>query len=113
MFFLGIILWKGASRFNGEGMGGVFQIGGALFLSGGGAPWGGISFDGKGFRKKLLDGTHHTQPPTPTMGNPAPSLYIYIYIYMIIIKRYCFQTEQLKHWQKQNILYFENDIILW
>ena len=48
MFFLGIILWKGASRFNGEGMGGVFQIGGALFLSGGGAPWGGISFDGRG-----------------------------------------------------------------
>ena len=38
---------------------------------------------------------------------------IYLSLYMIIIKRYCFQIEQLKLWQKQNILYFENDIILW
>ena len=46
-------------------------------------------------------------------------VYIFIYhstylsLYMIIIKRYCFQIEQLKLWQKQNILYFENDVILW
>ena len=38
---------------------------------------------------------------------------IYVSLYMIIIKRYCFQIEQLKLWQKQNILYFENDVILW
>ena len=31
---------------------------------------------------------------------------------MIIIKRYCFQIKQLKLWQKQNILYFENNVIL-
>ena len=34
-------------------------------------------------------------------------------LYMTIIKQYCFQIEQLKLWQKQNILYFENDVILW
>ena len=28
---------------------------------------------------------------------------IYLSLYMIIIKRYCFQIEQLKLWQKQNI----------
>ena len=38
---------------------------------------------------------------------------IYLSLYMIIIKRYCLQIEQLKLWQKQNILYFENDAILW
>ena len=38
---------------------------------------------------------------------------IYLSLYMIIIKRYFFQIEQLKLWQKQNILYFENDTILW
>ena len=36
---------------------------------------------------------------------------IYLSLYMMIIKRYCFQIEQLKFWQKQNILYFENDVI--
>ena len=36
------------------GGGFVFQ-GGASFLSGGGTPWGGISFDG-GVQKKSLDG---------------------------------------------------------
>ena len=40
---LGIILWKGVSRFNG---GICFSDGGASFLSGRGAPWGrGIGFD--------------------------------------------------------------------
>ena len=38
---------------------------------------------------------------------------IYLSLYMIIIKWYCFQIEQLKFWQKQNIFYLENDIILW
>ena len=37
MLFLGIISWKGTSRFNG---GIVFQMEGASFLSGAGAPWG-------------------------------------------------------------------------
>ena len=36
---------------------------------------------------------------------------IYLSLYMIVIKWYCFQIEQLKFWQKQNILYFENDVI--
>ena len=51
MPFLGIIIWKGASHFNG-GMGGrggrgVFQMEGTSFLSGGrGRPMGGIGFDG-------------------------------------------------------------------
>ena len=36
---------------------------------------------------------------------------IYLSLYMIIIKQYCFQIEQLKLWKKQNILYFENDVI--
>ena len=48
MLFLGIISWKGTSRFNrGEGGGEVvFQIGGASFLSGVGVgvPWGGHWF---------------------------------------------------------------------
>ena len=37
VLFLGIISWKGTSRFNG---GIVFQMEGASFLSGAGAPWG-------------------------------------------------------------------------
>ena len=54
MLFLGIISWKGASRFN-EGGGGCFSDWGASFLSGG-VPWGDIGFDGRGFQKKSLDG---------------------------------------------------------
>ena len=55
MLFLGIISWKGTSRFNGGGI--IFQMGEASFLSVGGAPWGGIGFDGGGGgQKKLLDG---------------------------------------------------------
>ena len=38
---------------------------------------------------------------------------IYLSLYIIIIKRYCFQIEQLKIWKKYKILYFENDVILW
>ena len=37
---------------------------------------------------------------------------IYLSLYIITIKWYCFQTEQLKLCQKQNILYFENNFIL-
>ena len=37
---------------------------------------------------------------------------IYLSLHMIIIKRYCFQIEQLKLCQKQNILYFGNDVML-
>ena len=57
MLFLGIISWKGVSRFNG---GVVFQMGEgfiheASFLSGRrGAPWGEASvLMGKGFQKKF------------------------------------------------------------
>ena len=33
-------------------------------------------------------------------------IYLSLSLYMIIVKRYCLPTEQLKLWQKQNILYF-------
>ena len=48
--FVGIISWKGASRFNGGG--GLFFRWRGSFLSGGCAPWGAISFDGGGVQKK-------------------------------------------------------------
>ena len=57
MFFLGIISWKGTSRFNGFGC--FSDGGGFIFKWGGGrvAPLGSIGFDGGGrFRKTLLDG---------------------------------------------------------
>ena len=50
MIFLGIISWKGASRFNGGE--GCFSDGGTSFLIGGGCPMWGIGFDGRGFQKK-------------------------------------------------------------
>ena len=37
---------------------------------------------------------------------------IYLSLYMIIIKGIFFQIEQLKLWKKQNILCFENVVIL-
>ena len=43
VLFLGIISWKSVSCFSREG----------FFQMGGGAPWGGISFGGGGFRKNL------------------------------------------------------------
>ena len=50
VLFVGIISWKGASRLNG---GFVFQMGeGFIFKRG--HPMGGIGFDGKGFRKKIV-----------------------------------------------------------
>ena len=51
MLFLGIISWRGTSRFNGGGI--IFQMGEASFLSVGGAPWGGIGFDGGAGSKKI------------------------------------------------------------
>ena len=51
------------------GGGFVFQ-GGASFLSGGGTPWGGISFDG-GVQKKSLDGGGMPPMPSTTMENPG------------------------------------------
>ena len=62
MLFLGIILWKGASPFNGGR--GCFSDEGASFLSKR-VPHGG--FDGGGFRKKSLDGWK----VPPTLENPA------------------------------------------
>ena len=71
MLFLGIISWEGASHFNG---GFVFQMGGASFLSWGGAPRGGIGFDGRGFKKNCRmmggGGGPPMPPPPPTVGNP-------------------------------------------
>ena len=52
-----------------SGGGFVFQMGGASFLSVGGYPMGGISFDGRRFQKKLLD-RRGCPPCPPTMGNP-------------------------------------------
>ena len=51
MLFLGIISWKGASRFNGGGEL-VLQMGGGFIFRWEMHPMEGISFDGGGFRKK-------------------------------------------------------------
>ena len=52
MLFLGIISWKGASRYNG-GEGGVFQMGGFIFKWGGGAS---VLMGGGGFEKNCRMG---------------------------------------------------------
>ena len=72
MFFLEIISWKGASRFNGGGV--CLSDGEASFLSGGDAPWGAlVLMEGGVFDKNLwiIDGMG--VPPLPscphTMGN--------------------------------------------
>ena len=69
MFFLGIISWKGASRFNGG-------FGVASFLSGaGGAPWRGISFDGDVFEKIVgWGGTPPSPLCSPHYGKPCEDL---------------------------------------
>ena len=71
MLFLGIISWKGTSYFNNGGERGVvFQlVGGASFLSGGGAQWGALVLMG-GFKKSCWMGGCLPPPLTPTMGNP-------------------------------------------
>ena len=70
LFFLGIISWKGASWFKGEG---VFLDVRASFLSGGGRggahPMGEHQF-GWGFLNKII-GWGEVPPVTPTMGNPV------------------------------------------
>ena len=52
--------------------GGCFSDGGIHFKVGGegGAPWGGISFDGGGVLKNIADRMGAPSCP-PTMGNPA------------------------------------------
>ena len=110
VLFLGIILWKDASGFNG-GRGAVFQMGGASFFSGGG---GGIGFDGEGGSKKNVGqegcpiGPHYRKPcmyiqllytmyvytvvlysltrailMSPRKDETRVCGYIYIYIYII------------------------------
>ena len=59
VLFLGIISWKGVSRFNRGG--GLFFSWGPSFLNGGDAPWGASVLVG-GFRKTLQDGG---RPPMP------------------------------------------------
>ena len=69
MPFLGIIIWKGVSRFNGGAGGGrgVFQMEGTSFSSGGrGRPMGGIGFDG-GVEKNHKIG----RVPPPHYGKPC------------------------------------------
>ena len=70
MLFLGIILWKGASRFNG---GVCFSDGGAPFLSGECTPWGGTSVLMRVFSKKIV-GWGAPQPCSEELGKcPPPS----------------------------------------
>ena len=74
MLFLGIISWKGASRFN-RGWGVFFRWGGEGFIfNWGDSPWGAlVLMEGGVFDKNLwiIDGMG-VPPPTPcphTMGN--------------------------------------------
>ena len=69
MLFLGIISWKGASRFNG---GSCFSDGGASYLSEGCAPWGHrFWWGGGGSKKNCRMGGGAPPHASPTMGNPA------------------------------------------
>ena len=55
-------------------MGAVFQMGGFILKLGGGeggAPWGGISFDGGGGVLKNIADRMGAPSCPPTMGNPA------------------------------------------
>ena len=62
---LGIISWKGASRYNG---GGLFFRWGASFLSGWCGPWGASVLMGGGAVKKNC---RMGDPPTPHYGKPC------------------------------------------
>ena len=79
LFFLGIVLWKGVSRFNGEGV--VFQMGGGFIFRWACTSWGRVS-------KKIVGWGWPTSLCPPTMGKPllCPLTmgYIYIYIYIFI-----------------------------
>ena len=65
MLFLGIISWKGASRFNGR-RGACFSDGGGFIFKWEVCPIGGITFDGGGGSKKVIGwGGHPPHGPTP------------------------------------------------
>ena len=61
---------EGCFTFQWGGGGFVFQMGVALFLNEGSAPWGGIGFDGAGSFEKNREMWAPPCPP-PTMGNPV------------------------------------------
>ena len=61
MVFLGIISWKDASRFNGEGEGVVFQMG--FIFKWKVTSWAGIGFDGGIFEKNQRMGEGAPPPP--------------------------------------------------
>ena len=68
VIFLGIISWKGASRFNGGE--GCFSDGGTSFLIGGDAPCGASVLMGGGFKKKSWDEGGCPPPMFPHYGKP-------------------------------------------
>ena len=78
MIFLGIISWKGASRFN-VGRGVVFQMEGASFLSGG-VPHRGHRFWWGGGSKTIVG--WGGAPPMPDYGKPwRPRDYMVMWLY--------------------------------
>ena len=66
MLFLGIISWKGASRFNGWV---CFSDGGFIFKQQV-YPMGSLVLMVGGFQKKIIGWGGHPGHPAPTMGNP-------------------------------------------
>ena len=69
VLFLGIMLWKGASRFNGEV---CFSDGGVSFLIGGaGHPMEGIIFDGGRVWKKYNGMGEDAPHAPPSTGKPV------------------------------------------
>ena len=70
MLFLGIISWKGASRFNG---GSCFSDGGASYLSEGCAPWGHrFWWGGGGVQKKIVGWGEGHPPMLPPLWETLP-----------------------------------------
>ena len=67
VLFLGIMLWKGASHFNGKV---CFSDGGVSFLIGGGHLMEGIIFDGGGGFGKIMD-EWRSPPCPPSTGKPV------------------------------------------
>ena len=67
MLFLGIISWKGTSRFNGRGL--FFRWGGFIVKCGGGVSHGMTLILMGGARKNCWMGEAPPHTP-PTMGNP-------------------------------------------
>ena len=64
VLFLGIILWKGASRFNGE-RGVCFSDWEGFIFKWGVCTMGGITFDVGGGSKKIVGCGHPPHGPTP------------------------------------------------